>query len=148
LGALLLGALPASAQSGELPAEFIAELTARARGALPMARLEDGSNIPPESETERAQPLVPRSVEVQTIERGMLAGQMEACGLDWQNGSYLPYMRILRSRYRGKPVAYLGLLHGLSQAITTSALAEQGSVCSDAIRERLTAAAARPVPAP
>jgi hypothetical protein len=107
-----------------------------------MARLEDGSNLAPETEAERARPIVPRSLEVQTIERGMLTGRMEACGLDWQNGSYLPYMRALRRHYRGKPMAYLGLLHGISQATTTIALAEQGGACTDSIRARLTADAA------
>jgi len=107
-----------------------------------MAQLEDGSNVPPETEAERAQPIVPRPFEVQTIERGMLTGRMEACGLDWQNASYLPYMQALRRRYRGKPMAYLGLLHGFSQAATTQALAQQGDVCTDAIRASLTAEAA------
>lgn len=140
--ALLLGAGPASAQRGALPAEFVAALTARARGALPMARLEDGSSVPPETEAERSRPIVPPSLEIRTIERGMLTGQMEACGLDWRNGSYLPYMRALRRTYRGKPMAYLGLLHGIAQAMTTTALGEQGGLCTDAIRARLTADAA------
>ena len=114
-----------------------------------MARLEDGSNVPPETEAERALPLVPRALEVQTIERAMLTGQMETCGLDWQNASFLPYMRALRRRYRGKPMAYLGLLHGLIQATTTNALADQGSACTDAIRASLTAEAAnRPIDVP
>jgi hypothetical protein len=142
LAALLLGAAPASAQLGDLPAEFVDQLTARARNALPMARLEDGSRVPPETEAERSRPIVPRPLEIQTIERGMLTGQMQACGLDWQNASYLPYMRALRRRHRVKPMAYLGLLHGITQATTTNALAEQGSLCTDAIRARLAADAA------
>ncbi|MEA3042908.1 MAG: hypothetical protein QOH47_746 [Sphingomonadales bacterium] len=125
-----------------MPAELVDQLTARARAILPMARLEDGSNVPPETEAERSQPIVPRPLEVQTIERGILTGQMEACGLDWQNGSYLPYMDALRSRYRGKPMAYLGLLHGLLQGMTTNWLLEQHEVCTDAMRARLTAEAA------
>ena len=68
---------------------------------------------------------------------------MEACGLDWQNTrSYLPYMQTLRRRYRGKPMAYLGLLHGFIQGMTTTRLAERHDVCTDAMRARLTAEAA------
>jgi hypothetical protein len=142
LAVLLLGAAPASAQRGALPAGIVDQLTARARDALPMARLEDGSGVPPETEAERALPIVPRPLEIQTIARGLLTGQMEECGLDWRNGSYLPYMRALRRRYRGKPMAYLGLLHGMTQAMTRTALAERGVPCTDAIRARLTADAA------
>jgi hypothetical protein len=140
-GALLLGTLPATAQTVGLPTEFVEELTGRAREALPLGRLEDGSNVPPETEAERARPLVPRSAEIQIIQRGMLTGQMQFCGMDWERESYLPYMQALRSHYRGKPMAYLGLLHGISQAITTTAMTDQGSVCDDTIRARLTAAA-------
>jgi hypothetical protein len=142
LGSLLLGAMPALGQTPGLPAELVDALTAEARSALPMARMEDGSNVPAESEAERARPLVPRDLEVQTIERGIMTGQMEACGLDWQNGSYHPYMQALRRRYHGKPIAYLGLLHGMSQGMTTSMLSEQGFACTDDLRARLTATAA------
>jgi hypothetical protein len=150
LSAPLLGATPAPAQrGGALPAGIVDQLTARARGALPMARLEDGSSLPPESEAERARPIVPRALEIQTIERGMLTGRMEACGLDWRNDSYLPYVRALRRRYRGKPMAYLGLLHGITQAMTTNALAAQGGACTDDMRAALTAdAASRAVDVP
>jgi hypothetical protein len=139
---MLVGAAPTSAQRSDVPAELVEQLTARARAALPMAALEDGSRVPPETEAERSLPIVPRSLEIQTIERGMLTGRMEACGLDWQNASYLPYMRALRRHYRGKPMAYLGLLHGLTQGTTANALAQQGDVCTDAMRARLTAEAA------
>jgi hypothetical protein len=136
------GAAPASAQRTDLPTELVEMLTARARAALPMARLEDGSNVPPETGAERSRPIVPRSLEIQTIERGILTGQMEACGLDWRNLSYMPYMRALRSRYRGKPMAYMGVLHGVTQGMAADTLAEQGETCTDAMRARLTAEAA------
>lgn len=146
---LLLASGPVRAQGGDVSAEMVDELTARARTALPLARLEDGSNVPAETEAERARPLVPRALEVQTIERGILAGRMAACGLEWQAASFLPYMQALRRRYRGKPMAYLGLLHGLSQAMAMDLLAEEGGACTDAQRSRLTAeAASRPVHVP
>jgi hypothetical protein len=66
---------------------------------------------------------------------------MEGCGLDWQHLSYQPYMRALRGRYSGKPMAYLGLLHGLTQGMTREALGEAAG-CSDTFRARLTAEAA------
>jgi hypothetical protein len=39
-------------------------------------------------------------------------------------------------------MAYLGLLHGLLQGMTTNWLLEQHEVCTDAMRARLTAEAA------
>ena len=117
-------------------------MAALAREALPMARLEDGSNVPPETEAERSRPIVPRALEAQTIERGILTGRMAYCGLDWQNLSYLPYMQALRRRYRGKPMAFVGLLHGISQEWTTAAMEQDHDVCTDEMRTRLTAEAA------
>jgi hypothetical protein len=142
LGSLLLGAAPVRAQHLDLPAGLVDQLTAMARAALPRARLEDGSSVPRETAAERSQPIVPRALEVQTIERGMLTAQLEFCGMDWQNLSYQPYMQALRQRYHGKPMAYLGMLHGLTQGTVADALARQHDFCDDEMRNRLTAEAA------
>jgi hypothetical protein len=149
VGALLLGAAPSWAQRPELPVALVDQVTSVARAALPSAVLEDGSNVPPETAAERSQPIVPRALEVQTIERGILTAEMEFCGLDWQGLSYQPYMQTLRRRYRGKPMAYVGMLHGITQGILGGELARQHGVCSDEMRSRLTAeAASRPIDVP
>jgi hypothetical protein len=135
LGALLAAGLiaaagPARAQSHPPSDETVAQLTGFARAALPRARLEDGSNVPAETPAERALPIIPRAAEIATIRRGALSGQMEHCGLDWQNRSFMPFMRRLRAGgWRGKRMAYVGLLHGLSQAMTRRARQEAEAGC-------------------
>jgi hypothetical protein len=135
LGALLAAGLiaaagPARAQSQPPSDESVARLTGLARAILPSARLEDGSNVPAETQAEQALPIIPRAAEIATIRRGALSGQMEHCGLDWQNRSYMPFMRRLRAGgWRGKRMAYVGLLHGLSQGMTLRARREARAGC-------------------
>lgn len=135
LGALLAAGLfaaagPARAQSHPPSDESVARLTGLARAILPTARLEDGSNVPAETQAERALPIIPRAAEIATIRRGELSGQMEHCGLDWRNRSYMPFMRRLRAGgWRGKRMAYVGLLHGTSQAMTLRARQEAEAGC-------------------
>ena len=119
---LIAAAAPARAQSQPPPDALVARLTAFARERLPMAVIEDGSHVPAETPAERALPIIPRAAEIAAIRRGALSGQMEHCGLDWQNRSYMPFMRRLRAGgWRGKRMAYVALLHGLSQATTLRA---------------------------
>lgn len=144
LAACLLLAAPVSAQMSPPPPELVDQLTAHARTALPRARLRDGSHLPPETEAERARPIVARALEVQTIERGLLTARIEACALDWQRLSYLRYMAALRSsgRYSDKQMAYVGMLHGITQGIAQGQMAEGEQACDDDERTRLIAEAA------
>ncbi len=140
LAALLAAALiasliaaPAPAQSREPSARQVEDMTALARAALPMARLEDGSNVPRETPEELARPIVPRAVEVAVIRRGDLSGQMQHCGLDWREESYMPFMRRLRAGgWRGKRMAYAGILHGVSQGTTQLELGDAPVTCDPA----------------
>jgi hypothetical protein len=133
LAAGLLATAPAFAQSREPTQRQIEDLIAFARAALPMARLEDGSNVPEETPEELKQAIIPRAVEVAVIRRGALSAQMEHCGLDWEHDSYLPMMQRLRAGgWRGKKMAYVGLLHGVSQGTTERELGSDAVACDPA----------------
>lgn len=110
-------AAPALAQDdiGPPPA-LVDQLTSVARENLTRARLRDGSQVPPETPEERTKSIVPRALEVQTIDRALLSAAMNVCGLDSDELSYLPYMRKIRAsgRYSDKQLAYVGLLHGIA----------------------------------
>lgn len=56
---------------------------------------------------------------------------MEVCGLESTQLSFLPYMSVLRrdGRYSGKQLAYIGLLHGLSQGYLSQQF--DPSLCSE-----------------
>lgn len=129
-GGLFAAAGPGWTQSHPPSDESVAQLTERARAILPMAQLEDGSSVPAETPAERVRPIIPRATEIATIRRGELSGQMEHCGLDWQNRSYMPFMRRLRAGgWRGKRMAYVGMLHGVSQAMALRARQDVQADC-------------------
>ena len=99
-----------------------------------MARIEDGGRVPPETPEELALPIVSRAVEIEVIRRGELSAQMQICGLNWRGESYLPLMRRFRtSGWRGKKMAYVGLLHGIAQGTTLADSTREKSNC-DAIK--------------
>ncbi|MCW3836842.1 hypothetical protein ACFQ1E_11805 [Sphingomonas canadensis] len=124
---LVCAALPAAAQSREPTPEKVEGLTYLARINIAEAVLDDGTKVPPETPEEFARPLMPRALEVKIIRRGDLSAQMEACQLDWREGSFLPFMRALRANgYAGKAMAYAGILHGMSQGVAALSLGEPG----------------------
>lgn len=136
-------AVPAAAQDevGPPPA-LVDKLTAAARDNLTSARLSDGSPAPAETTEELARPLVPRILEVQTIERALMSAVMATCQLDSEALSYRPYMQAIRAsgRYSDKQIAYLGLLHGLSMGFLGSSL--DAAMCNPDFVESLKQAPA------
>jgi len=133
-------AAPASAQTLLRPdAEMVETFTRIARDNLPLARLPDGSNVPPETAEERALPIVPSALAEQTVRRGFLSGELQTCGVDPQQHSFVPYMTALRTsgRYSDRQLAYVGLLHGVSQGFAHSAMAKAVRSCSPGFVRRL-----------
>jgi hypothetical protein len=143
LAAAALGfAAPVAAQEGGPPPALVDDLTAAARSNLSAARMSGGSQVPAETPEELAQPLVPRSLEVQTIERALLSAAIKACGLDYVALNYLPYMAKIRAsgRYSDKQIAYIGLLHGISTGYLGRDL--DTAMCTDAFSADMTSEAA------
>jgi hypothetical protein len=137
--AALLAAMPAYAQQLAPPdADMAEQLAELARANLTHARLSDGSQVPPETPEELARPIIPAGLAEQTVARGVLTAELEACAMDWQGRSYLPYMQRLRARrrYSDRQLAYLGFLHGISQGAAGRALATRAP-CTDAERQNL-----------
>ena len=110
---------PVSAEEGiGLPRASIERLSKSAHAALPRAKISDGSLIGEIRARQLDYPLLPYKVREQIIVRGYVTGFAEACGLDWENKSYLPFMNKMRDEHRDWTTfqfAYVGLLHGLSQ---------------------------------
>jgi hypothetical protein len=111
--------------------------------------MSDGSNVSAETTEERAAPIVPRNLEVQTIDRALLSAAMEACELDSSSLSFLPYMQRIRAsgRYSERQIAYIGLLHGISFGYLSTQI--EDLVCSqELIADMQRAAASDPVETP
>jgi hypothetical protein len=144
IGALTISLLstgPAAAQQ-LLPTpdeQMVAEMAAFARTNITKARISDGSFVPPETPEELARPIIPDVLVRQTVARGFLTGEMEACGMDWENESFLPYMAAIRASklYSDKQLAYIGLLHGLGQGTGAGAVTKLVSNCPAAHIKRL-----------
>ena len=125
--------------------QTVEDIAAFARENITRARVSDGSNVPPETPQELARPIIPASLVRQTVARGFLTGEIEACGMDWQAGSFRPYMKAIRSggRYSDKQLAYIGILHGLAQGEGSAAVAKLGRSCTAGHIERLEATVRR-----
>lgn len=143
---ILLGStalLASTAVQGQsLPApseETIERIASFARANLYRAKLSDGSFMPPETPQELTGPIIAPELIRQTVLRGFLTGEMQACGMDWQEDSFGPYMTTVRAarRYSGKQLAYIGLLHGVSQGRALQEMAERTAPCSEGERQRL-----------
>lgn len=139
-----LSSLPAFAQSrpdfiGDNPG-FVAAAMQLARDNLGVARLPDGSAVPPETPAERAEPLVPPETGKLTLNAGMLSGYAQFCGLDWRRRSFLPFVEAQRAAAgrTEKQVAYLGILHGIAQGMMLDNLSRHGQ-CTPEMRQKAEA---------
>ena len=143
LVAALAAAAPVHGQSLPPPDdETVERIASLARANLSRARVSDGSFVPPETPEELVRPIIAAELVRQTVARGFLTGEMEACRLDWQESSYLPYMAAVRAgrRYSDKQLAYVSLLHGFSQAAANWAMEQRGAPCTETERQRLVQA--------
>ncbi|MBM3484621.1 MAG: hypothetical protein FJX66_15135 [Alphaproteobacteria bacterium] len=138
--ALALGAsVPSAARAQEgLPDDAVLEMMEGVRDLLPFAILRDGSHPAPETEAERAMPLVPLKDGRKIILTGFNSGIAEWCGLDWE-AHYLGFMQAERARkqWSDKQLAYIGILHGSAMQTYIDAMAERGRACSDEERAQM-----------
>ena len=137
--ALALGSVvsPARAEDG-LPDVAVLGMMEVVRDHLPFANLSDGSHPAPETEAERAVPLVPIAEGRKIILTGFNSGIAEWCGLDWE-AHYLGFMQAERARkqWSDKQIAYIGMLHGNAMQTYIDAMAERGRACSGAERAQM-----------
>jgi hypothetical protein len=103
---------PISSMLKLFPVERINQMTATVRDNLHRLTLPGGSAIARESDAERAQPLLPASVERRAIDAGMVSGVSEWCGVD-PHLHYTAMMAWERAQrgWSDKQLAYIGALH-------------------------------------
>ena len=111
-----------------------------ARNRLHVARLLDGSFVPPETPEERRQPLLPLADGRRVVERGVISALAQWCGMAWSERSYMPFMRGERRRqiWSDNQIAYIGLLHGTTLGAIGRSL-QRTSTCTDQHRTNLEA---------
>jgi hypothetical protein len=97
------------------------------------AKLSDGSYVQPERELDRQTLPIQKDVAYQVIEVGMISGLARWCSLDWEKNYRALTGAARREGFSEKQVAFIGLLHGVTQGMTESAVKDRK--CSTTDRE-------------
>lgn len=138
---LVLAILPgiAQAQSGR-PADPISDEEVRRALSLGVENFQrlkcDGNRFcPPATPEERASPPLSLAEARAIMQRGVLSGLAEHCGLDWQRRNFAPMMDYWRASMKKseRQMALVGFLHGVMQQALHSSLAARGT-CGDRLR--------------
>lgn len=135
--ALLFGLLINSAYAESIiPDDLAKVLTGVARENLPRAVMQDGTNVPKETEEELRHSILPLSFEKNIIQHGVATNMVEVCGLD-SDLFYLQYMQKIRKNpnLTQKQLAYIGLLHGVAMGFFKESIVEKG--CPDETRNKI-----------
>lgn len=86
------------------------------------AKLADGSFVQPDNEQDRNTLPISITVANQVFDVGEISGYAEWCGLDWKSNFLTMTAAARKSGFKGKQVAFIGLLHGVAQGIIVDAL--------------------------
>lgn len=118
----LLPMLVLTLAAGEplLPGEdpvVVARWTEHMRNNFNLGTLPDGKPLPAETPEARAKPIIAPELAKRIWDRGVLSGNVEACGGDWQVMSFDPLMAELNGRGDLSPLqlGFAKLLHGAAQ---------------------------------
>ena len=122
----------AFAQDLSVSEQTVTLLTKLTRSHLHEAVIDDEGNlVPPETATEKAQPILPFSEEQIIVRHGIIAALREYCGLPWREG-FSTFMHTERQKgFTPKQTAYIGLLHGMSQGFHEAGFKEHGECPAD-----------------
>lgn len=102
-----------------------------ARDNITNAVLLDGTNVPEETEEEKAQELVPYDEAAFIVMIGQQSGVAAWCSVEWEKRSYRALMKFERSKekWSDKQMAYIGLMHGISMGMSERAMKETHGEC-------------------
>ena len=134
---MLVAALPAVAQeTSSEPAiadEIVEAFVGMARRNIGQARLSAGSYVPPETEAERARPLLPLAVAREVVRVAMFSATAAWCEVEWQESNYLRLMTAERGRdgWSDKQTAFIGLLHGTAMGTLERFYREESDCTAD-----------------
>ena len=109
-----------------------------ARQNITKARRADGTFVPKESPGELSLPIMPLADGRRIITAASLSAAAAWCGVEWQNSHYLRLMQQERAsrRWSDKQMAYIGLLHGITQGTLERQHAASGA-CDDGTRSNV-----------
>jgi hypothetical protein len=102
------------------------------------ARCENNAHCAAATAEERKQPPLSIAEGRSIMQRGVLSGLAQHCGLDWRTRNFLPMMAHWRlgTKKSARQMALVGLVHGIMQGQIQNAAAKQGA-CSDQMRQSI-----------
>jgi hypothetical protein len=136
---LTLGAAAAYAQGSRplsLDDDFVRRMLAQALDNITRLRCDNAQPCAPATSAEKANPPITIAEARAIMNRGILSGAAERCGLDWQRRNFVPMMAYWRNDMKKteRQMALVALLHGVMQGIVNSGA---DKVCPESMRENL-----------
>ncbi|GIK80600.1 MAG: hypothetical protein M5U07_15290 [Xanthobacteraceae bacterium] len=139
---LLLACAPAQAQAPKQKGDDagLRKLIAEGLDALPNLPCANRRPCAPATAQERARPPLTMAEARRIVDRGVISGAAEHCGLDWRDRNLAPLVRHLRDTLRksDRAMALAAYLHGTMQDQTRNAFAQAGP-CSEQAKRSLDA---------
>lgn len=133
----LLLSISITASAGVLPQEHREQLIQTTFANFwGKAILSNGNPVQPDNATERSTLPISKATANHVISVGELSGIAEWCGMDWQTHFLSLTARARRHGFSEKQVAFIGLLHGVSQGNVYSAL--QSKPCTVEQKSRVS----------
>jgi hypothetical protein len=137
---LTLVATALSAQSSGPPSlsdDFVRRILVEALDHMPRARCENAQPCAPATAAEKENPPITVAEARAIMNRGILSGAAERCGLDWQRQNFTPMMAYWRKDMRKseRQMALVASLHGIMQGIVNARADERG--CTAQLRQNL-----------
>jgi hypothetical protein len=128
----------AGAQEQRLSDEMVQRYLMLGLQNMPRLRCEGDRPCAPASPQELANPPLSIAEARAVLQRGILSGAAQHCGLDWRRRNFEPMMAHWRTRMRKteRTMALVGVLHGIMQGQAEGALAARGA-CTDAGRANI-----------
>ena len=138
MAALLVGAGPAHAQAqGQGQPDVVRQLLATVLDNLHTYEC-GAAKCAPATAAEKANPPISNEDATLVVERGLVSAAGMHCGMEWGRRNFGPLMTYLRDdrKQSDRQMAIISALHGMSQALFTQVVQEQGP-CSPQLRVEL-----------
>jgi hypothetical protein len=136
LGTLsILASVPAfSIEKFPVSDKMVVMVSQVARQNITKAQMKNGQNVPPETQAEKAKPILPSVDAKRVVEHAALSVIRETCKQAWKEDFFV-FMDAERAKkiWSDKQIAYIGFLHGVSMGVYGRYLKDNGG-CTPSIK--------------
>ena len=124
--------------SGTLSDDIVRRVLLQALDNISRARCENAQPCAPATAADKENPPITIAEARAIMDRGIISGAAERCGLDWQQQNFSPMMAYWRGNMKKneRQMALVALLHGTMQGIVNSGNAAQEG-CPASMRQNV-----------